>query len=103
MLRKITWMGVFVLGFCVMTLQAEAQSWTDYDLTANVTGSVPSNGAIAIAYDPHGGVIRSHYVSSIDGHVHDHYLDPTNGWIDYDLTANVGGAVPAAGQMALRL
>jgi hypothetical protein len=101
MLRKISWVGVLVLSSCGMTLPAQAQSWTDYDLTANVAESVPSNGPLALAYDPHGGVVRSHYVSAIDGHVHDHYLDPTNGWIDYDLTANVTGAVPAAGQMAL--
>ena len=53
-----------------------------------------------MTYDAFYQVIRNHYTGN-DGHVHEHYLDTTPSWHDYDLTANVAGAVPVTGAIAL--
>ena len=96
MLRKITSLGVFVLGFCVMTLQARAQTWTDGDLTVQ-GGGVNTTGPIALVYDPHANVIRSHYIGG-DQHVHELALVP-GAWQDSDLTV-LGGGPNATGPIA---
>src|SRR5438445_152405 len=50
MLRNITLLGVFVLGFFGMTLQAQSQ-WQDADLTA-ITGGSNVQYGIAMVFDP---------------------------------------------------
>jgi hypothetical protein len=54
MLRKISLLGVFVLGFCGMTVPARAQlprTWHDADLTA-LGGGPRMKGSIASLHDP---------------------------------------------------
>ena len=76
MLRKISLLGVFVLGFCGMTVQARAQlprTWHNADLTALGGGPLPVGGPIALVYDAVYQVTRSNYVGE-DLHVHELYL-----------------------------
>jgi hypothetical protein len=99
MLRKISLLGVFVLGFCGMTMQARAQvprTWHDADLTA-LGGGPRIKASIASLYDPSSNVLRNYYIAA-DGHVHDLYLDTS--WHDEDVTALGGGHV-TGGEIAL--
>jgi len=100
MLRKISLLAVFVLGFCGMTVQARAQlpaTWYDANLTA-LGGGLPCSGlhgSIASLYDPGSNVLRNHYIAA-DFHVHDLYLDD-NGWHDEDVSALGGGPLTLGG------
>ena len=79
MLRKISLLGVFVLGFCGMTMQARAQvprTWHDADLTALAGGPLVPGlvfGCIALIDDAVHHVIRSNYLAT-DLMVHELYL-----------------------------
>jgi hypothetical protein len=109
MLRKISLLGVFVLGFCGMTVPARAQrTWNDSDQTASWGGPL-AGGPIASLYDPNWKGIRNHYIAA-DQHVHElsfsqfASIDGLSPGIDAsgdaDLTALAGGP-NAVGGIAL--
>ena len=109
MLRKISLLVVFVLGFCGMTVQARAQrTWNDGDWTAWLGGPL-AGGPIASLYDPNSKGVRNHYIGA-DQHVHElsfsqfASIDGLSPGIDAsgdaDLTALAGGP-NAVGGIAL--
>ncbi len=76
---------------------APGAAWEDNDLTAaSGSGVVPASGS---PLDGYFGSDTSQHINFIgtDGHVHELYANPGEGWRSNDLSAAAGGALPAPG------